>query len=269
MARPFVSKVYHVSPTFRLRITMEQIGQNHKKNTSTVQVVGVLHNDSNFHIWNERADVWRSIEGEAEHKPPNFKFNLAPHDSDSFIHHAFVVKHNGTTGLKSVDFTVNYGDTGTAESDGPAHVGAHLVLDRIPQEPSAPTNVHFTDIKQTSVTVRWSPPDETHGAPIKTYRVRRWNNAHTKSHVSDSGGLSRHITGLDPGATYYFEVRAENRIGPGPYSGEELVDLSGGGAVRAGDRWNSAEAFIRRPGTHKWVEATPYVRVGGVWKLAR
>lgn len=267
MAPPFTSTFYQVSPTFRIRITIEQIGQSHKKNTSDVQVKGWMYNDSNFHIWNEIASVWRSIDGEDTHNPPNFSFNIAPHDNYVFISHTFTVKHDNITGMKGVDFAVHYGDTGTAESDGPASVGDHLDLSRIPQPPAAPGDPQYSNIKTTSVTVSWPPSPDNHGAKITAYTLRRWNETHTKSWTSTANNLQRNVTGLSAGATYIFEVRAENSEGPGPYSGETLIDLSGGGAIRAGGLWRTSECYVRAGG--KWREATPYVRVGGVWKQAK
>lgn len=267
MANPSANSYLQVSPTFRLRIIIDQIVQNWTKNQSDVRVRGVMYNDSNFHIWNEKATVDRSITGEQTFNPPNFSFNIAPHDNYTFIDHTFTVKHDNVTGMKGVDFTVTYGDTGTAESDGPASLGDHLDLSRIPQEPAAPGDPQYTNIKQTSVTVSWSPSPDNHGSKVTNYRLRRWNDSHTKSWTSDANNLTRNVTGLSAGATYIFEVRADNARGPGSYSGETLVDLSGGGAIRVNGQWRTAEAYVRSGG--KWKEGTIYVRVGGVWKQAR
>lgn len=267
MANPFASAYLQVSPTFRLRITIDQIVQNWKKNTSDVQVKGYLYNDGAFYVHNEKATVDRSITGEQSHNPDNFTFDLPPHSNYVFISHTFTVEHDGATGMKGVDFTVTYGDTGTAESDGPVSLNAHLDLSRIPQPPVAPPDPTYTNIKTTSVTVSWGPSPNNNGSKVTAYTLRRWNENHTRSWTSTANNLSRNVTGLTAGATYIFEVRAENARGAGSYSGESLVDLSGGGAVRINGLWKTCECYIRSGG--KWVEATPYVRIGGVWKQAK
>lgn len=267
MANPSVSAYQPVTATFRQRITIDQIVQNWQKNTSDVRVRGWMYNDSAFRIHNEKATVDRSITGEASYNPANFSFNIAPGDNYVFIDHTFTVQHDGATGTKAVDFTVMWGDTGTYETDGPISLGAHLQLSRIPQPPVAPPDPTYTNIKTTSVTVSWGPSPNDNGSKITGYTLRRWNESHTKSWTSTANNLSRNVTGLTAGATYIFEVRAENARGNGSYSGESLVDLSGGGAVRVGGLWKTCEAYVRAGG--KWREGTPYVRVGGVWKQAK
>lgn len=269
MANPSTSAYLQVSPTFRLRIIIDQITQNWDKNQSDVRVRGIMYNDSAFRVFNEKASVDRSISGEQSYNPANFSFNIVAGDNYTFIDHTFTVKHDNVTGMKGADFTVTYGDTGTTDSDGPVSLNAHIDLSRIPQPPVAPPDPTFSNIKNTSVTISWGPSPNNNGSKITGYTLRRWNENHTRHGESTANNLSRTQTGLDPGATYRYEVRAENARGAGSYSGEALVDLSGGGTVRVGGLWKSCECYIRRPTDHKWVEATIYVRVGGVWKQAR
>lgn len=127
---------------------------------------------------------------------------------------------------------------------------------RIPDAPNAPT---FSGITQVKLNVVWSPPFNG-GSIITSYQVA-YNTVNSVSGATVVSGTSpKLISNLIPGTKYYFFVRAINAIGTGPYSSSSNATMIAGAFVRVG-----SVGFI--PSTIK--RAVPYVRQGGVWKVAR
>ena len=80
--------------------------------------------------------------------------------------------------------------------------------------PSAPTDLRIVRMSTNDVTLRWKAPLEDGGAGVEKYVVLRksrmgemWEEATT------CGGCSCVVTGLKPGASYYFAVSALNSRG--------------------------------------------------------
>ena len=89
--------------------------------------------------------------------------------------------------------------------------------------PGAPTISSITpSIRQ--LTVVWSPPSSTGGAPITNYDVRHkiGNGGYTTISPATNGGLTYTILNLVGGTTYSVEVRAVNSAGDGPWSTEDM-----------------------------------------------
>lgn len=271
---PGTSSFKSVDSTHRLRITIDQIGQNNHDQTSDVRVRGYMYNDSDFRNWNLDNVVDRQIFGEDHWSPPNFSFDLGPHTNMIFIEHVFTVDHNDN-GTKTVSFTVKYGDTQISTFDGPQQLGDTLVLDRLGKLPDAPGAPTFTDVAPRSVTVRWAASPNDNGSRIETYELMWWNVqgaswlpfSPSLPIATDANNLSRNISGLKPGNTYIFKVRCRNGIGWSVWSAERDVTLVAGGLIRINGRWNATAAFVRKNG--KWHEAIPYVRSGGNWHRAQ
>jgi Fibronectin type III domain/Siphovirus protein of unknown function (DUF859) len=267
---PSTSSFKSIDSTHRLRITIDQIGQNQKNGTSDVRVRGYMYNDSDYRNWNLDNVVDRQIFGEDHWSPPNFSFDLAPHTNMIFIEHVFTVDHNDN-GTKTVNFTVKYGDTQISTFDGPQQLGDSLILDRIGKLPNAPGVVTFTNVAPRSLTARWAACSDDNGSAIETYELLYWNVqgasylpfSPSLPFATDANNLSRNVTGLKPGNTYIFKVRCRNGIGWSAYSAERDVTLMVGGLLRVGGKWTASTAYVRKSG--KWHVATPYVRHGGNW----
>lgn len=80
-------------------------------------------------------------------------------------------------------------------------------------------NLEATDIKQTSAMLSWTPPENDGGSEILHYVVEKreidrktW--ATVKAEV-EKDKIPYKVSGLTPGAEYYFRVTAVNEYGSG------------------------------------------------------
>lgn len=156
--------------------------------------------------------------------------------------------------------TFGIGNTGTSGFGGPTEFQQFIQRATVPAAPSNPT---FTNIGPTSVTVNWTP-NSNGGASIDNYEVG-WaltNTAPTSSVTSTTSPKT--VTGLSPGTTYYFWVRAHNSVGWGAYSGPIAQATIAGVRFKDGGVWKIAIPYVRHSGI--WKLARPYVKIGGIWK---
>jgi hypothetical protein len=128
--------------------------------------------------------------------------------------------------------------------------------------PAAPTKPVLSAILPTSVTVSWSPNGDG-GSPITGYQLGYGTNSTTPTTII-SANSPKTVTGLTPGTTYFFWVRAINAIGTGPWSPLAANQTIAGARVKVGGVWVIAIPYVRDGGT--WKLAVPYVNVAGVWK---
>ena len=91
--------------------------------------------------------------------------------------------------------------------------------------PEMPFHLHVIGISDESVTIEWSRPYNTGGAPIIGYVIEKRESSTTTwttvTHVS-SKTTSYKISYLDASHTYYIRIAAENEEGIGAYL--ELLD---------------------------------------------
>ena len=87
-----------------------------------------------------------------------------------------------------------------------------------PGKPGAP---EFSDIKDTSLHLNWSPPEDDGGAEITNYVIEFRKEGDFKWVVLTSDSIPEpkfKATGLQTDVTYEFRVAAENKAGQGPFS---------------------------------------------------
>lgn len=128
--------------------------------------------------------------------------------------------------------------------------------------PAAPGKPTLSAITPTSVTVSWTAPDDG-GSPITGYQVG-YGVSSTPADTIVSATSPKVITGLTPGTTYFFWVRAINAVGTGPWSPLAANQTIAGARIKVGTAWVIAVPYVRDGGV--WKLAVPYVNVAGVWK---
>lgn len=130
--------------------------------------------------------------------------------------------------------------------------------------PAAPGKPILSGISPTSVTISWTAPTDG-GSPITGYQVGYGTSSTTPSTII-SATSPKTITGLTPGTTYFFWVRAINAVGTGPWSPFAANSTIAGARIKVGTSWVIAVAYVRDGGV--WKLAVPYVKDAGVWKAA-
>ncbi len=82
--------------------------------------------------------------------------------------------------------------------------------------PSAPIGLNFTDVRETSVTLRWEPPKNDGGSKVTGYLIEKrdpFRSSYTR--VGTTKDTQFNITRLVEGSNYLFQVSAENDVGIG------------------------------------------------------
>lgn len=158
--------------------------------------------------------------------------------------------------------TVNFsiGNTGTSGFGGPTSFDQFITRATVPDAPNAPT---FTNVQPTTLDVNWTP-NGNGGAAITDYEIAYGTNPSSPSSTVTSATSPKGITGLTPGTTYYFKVRAQNSVGWSAFSTQTSIMTIAGVRVRSGGVWKIAVPYVRFAGV--WRLARPYVKVSGVWK---
>ena len=88
----------------------------------------------------------------------------------------------------------------------------------VPGKPGVP---QLTEVKDGSITVTWTPPENDGGSPVTNYILEyrsegsvSWKKA-TENTLTE---LKFKATGLNDTELYEFRVAAANKAGTGPYS---------------------------------------------------
>lgn len=100
-------------------------------------------------------------------------------------------------------------------------------------------------------------------SPITGYQVRYGLDPTGPSFVKYSTTNQVDITGLQPGARYYFWGQAWNAYGEGYYSPRSFADLIAGAKVNVGGTWKRAVPYVKVAGV--WRVARPWGRIAGFW----
>lgn len=142
---------------------------------------------------------------------------------------------------------------------GPWSARTSMTTLRVPDPPSAPV---LSNIQPTSLDVSWTP-NGNGGSPITGFQVGYGTNSSTPD-TTISATSPQSITGLTPGVTYYFWVRAQNAIGYSPWSSVTSSQTIAGARINVGGVWKIAIPYVKSGGV--WKHAIPYAKTAGVWK---
>src|SRR2546427_6319584 len=86
--------------------------------------------------------------------------------------------------------------------------------------PSAPQNLQAT-AGVGNVALTWDTPSSDGGSAITGYKVYRSTSSGTETAYVNLGNVNSYTnTGLTPGVTYFYKVRAVNSVGLSPLSNE-------------------------------------------------
>ena len=91
--------------------------------------------------------------------------------------------------------------------------------------PAAPQIAGFSDHTTCSVHIRWTPPIKCNGAAVRCYELqwRFYGAASWQSASAKLEGVECKKNNLLPNRKYEFRVRAQNRVGWGPFSAARQV----------------------------------------------
>ncbi|QDF18085.1 minor tail protein [Microbacterium phage Gilda] len=126
--------------------------------------------------------------------------------------------------------------------------------DRIPKPPSAPGTPSISNIDTTSVTASWAASNNNNGAGIDSYLLRWHTNPNPDAagyQNTSANNLSRQITGLTPGVTYYTKVYAHNSMGFSVGSGVRSFTTKSGAYVGAGGSFPAGEVLVGVGGSYQ------------------
>lgn len=128
-----------------------------------------------------------------------------------------------------------------------------------PDAPSAPL---LASVRMQSVDVAFSAP-ANNGSSISGYQIGYGISATTPT-TTVAATSPQTVTGLTPGTTYYFFVRAQNSVGWGAWSAPRSIRTIAGAYVKVGAVSKLAIPYVKSGGV--WKIAEPWVRNAGVWK---
>lgn len=143
---------------------------------------------------------------------------------------------------------------------GPWSVRTQVTTLNVPDAPSMPD---LTNIQPTSVTVSWTP-NGTGGSPFTGFQVGYSTSLTLPPSTIVSATSPKVISGLNPGTTYYFWVRAQNAIGFSAWSAPASNRTIAGARIQDGGIWKIAVPYVRQGGV--WKLAVPWVKNAGEWK---
>lgn len=122
------------------------------------------------------------------------------------------------TGLTaSTSYTFKVRATNSVGNGSYSGDSASITTNAVPTVPGAPTISGAIATGGTTADVSFSAPASNGGSPITSYTILSSPGSITAT-LSQAGGGTFNVTGLTPGVTYTFTVKATNAVGDSSYS---------------------------------------------------
>lgn len=143
---------------------------------------------------------------------------------------------------------------------GPWSVRTSMTTLSVPAAPSTPL---LSNIQPTSVDVSWTANSDG-GSPITGFQVGYGTTTTIPPTTIVSATSPKTISGLTPGVTYFFRVRAQNAIGFSAWSAPGSSQTIAGARIKVAGVWKIGIPYVRQGGV--WKHAIPYVKTADGWK---
>jgi hypothetical protein len=168
--------------------------------------------------------------------------------------------------------SINYSASANMVNLGSASASGSLTGARIPKAPVTNGAPVVSAIMPTTATVTWPANTNNNGASIDQYLLRINKNTPADSagytdYGLDASTLSKALTGLTPGTTYYAVVYAHNGQGYAPKSAQTTFKTLSGAYTWNGSAWKPCEIMTYK--STGWTSAAETRTWNGTaWVLA-
>lgn len=203
---------------YQVRLEHYQLSQNYNNNTSVVRVDAYIDTSGNSFI--ARLNGSAVSQGIEWWNPGGGTFSAYPSGTSAYIGTYDVTVGHDSNGNATASASIWAQTTDTTASWRMPYRAASgsISLSRIPQFPSAPSSLSSSrSLLSVTVTSGTASPN---GDTILEYQAERTTanqGAWSGQTVTLNGSRQGTFTGLTPGASYRFRVRARTNRGWGPY----------------------------------------------------
>lgn len=209
----------------RWEMIVQQTYQNQGGNYSHVRVRGILHRSGPGTSYNNN-NIAKAIRG-TNSWDGSGGFSITGTASQTIIDVTFTVYHN-SAGYATVNYSMDYGNTGTSAFGDPPSLSLSLTLTRIPKPPGVPPSFTRTFTAPRTIKYSWGAA-ATNGSTVNQYQLQVANNSAFTSGVATyaTTGRSYSFTAPKVGYIVYARVRAHNGAGWGSWSSGISYDIPG------------------------------------------
>jgi len=155
--------------------------------------------------------------------------------------------------------TFKLGITSTPGLGGPTTFSVQIVR---PKKPNPPSAVTLLDITSSTVLVTFT--DGANNGAIIDSRQIGYGTSYTTPQKTISSDKNTTITGLTPGADYFFWARTHNSEGWSSWSERSTTPLATPVQIKLFGVYRTAIPYVKADGV--WRPAQTWIRTVGIWK---